>query len=558
MLQGRTYTPGFSDELGVRRIAHGAPGEPPLEVLEFIPWLADAPGFERALRARVDALRDVNPVSLAPAYAVERPDGSGLCLISGHVAGRRLSEIGTEEWGGALALDLIHTVTPVLEALNHSGVGVAHGALSANRIIVSTDSRLVVVEHVLGWAIESLRFPRARLHELGMVVPGGFDPVRFDARTDMVQLGFLALSLWLRRPLEPADCPDKLTELLDEAVTGDDSPHFAGRLRAWLERALQIGPRPFTFPQAAIEAFHELPGEATGHLSELVDEDVAPGGVREESAGPSDDHDLRDEADPAFNVAKLRAAIEQRHTTPEPSGATSRRFGRTAWILGVLAVIALGEAVAVGWVAYNRSRVGVTQAGALESQTVAASSEPVSSPVVATPDPQISAPRAANVSSPSAGAPAPAVATPANAPVGKLTIASAMELGVFEGGAPIGSTSAPMTLRQGTHELVLVNESIGFRQTQEVNIRNAQMSTIRVTMPPARISLNATPWAEVTIDGETVGETPIANRQIPAGSHEIVFRHPELGERRQTVVIKVGAHMHVTQTFDRGPIGSTR
>jgi hypothetical protein len=139
-----------------------------------------------------------------------------------------------------------------------------------------------------------------------------------------------------------------------------------------------------------------------------------------------------------------------------------------------------------------------------------------------------------------------------------LTIASAVELRVFEGGTPIGSNARPLALREGTHTLEFVNESLGFRQTQEVNVRNAQMSTLRVTMPDARISLNATPWAEVTIDGEAVGETPIASLSVPAGVHEIVFRHPELGERRQTVVIKVGAHMRVTQAFDREPRGGAR
>jgi hypothetical protein len=54
------------------------------------------------------------------------------------------------------------------------------------------------------------------------------------------------------------------------------------------------------------------------------------------------------------------------------------------------------------------------------------------------------------------------------------------------------------------------------------------------------LSLNATPWAEVWIDGERVGDTPIGNLTRRIGSHEVLFRHPELGERRETVVIAVG------------------
>ena len=38
-----------------------------------------------------------------------------------------------------------------------------------------------------------------------------------------------------------------------------------------------------------------------------------------------------------------------------------------------------------------------------------------------------------------------------------------------------------------------------------------------------------------------IGETPIGNYSLPIGSHEVVLRHPELGERRQTVMVGVGA-----------------
>jgi hypothetical protein len=34
-----------------------------------------------------------------------------------------------------------------------------------------------------------------------------------------------------------------------------------------------------------------------------------------------------------------------------------------------------------------------------------------------------------------------------------------------------------------------------------------------------------------------VGQTPIANLSLALGTHQVVFRHPELGERRQSVVV---------------------
>ena len=42
---------------------------------------------------------------------------------------------------------------------------------------------------------------------------------------------------------------------------------------------------------------------------------------------------------------------------------------------------------------------------------------------------------------------------------------------------------------------------------------------------------------EVWIDGKQVGETPIGNFAIPVGPHEVLFKHPELGEKRHAVVV---------------------
>ena len=45
----------------------------------------------------------------------------------------------------------------------------------------------------------------------------------------------------------------------------------------------------------------------------------------------------------------------------------------------------------------------------------------------------------------------------------------------------------------------------------------------------------------VSIDGERIGETPVSQLSLPIGIHEIVFRHPEHGERRTSVIVKIGA-----------------
>lgn len=54
-------------------------------------------------------------------------------------------------------------------------------------------------------------------------------------------------------------------------------------------------------------------------------------------------------------------------------------------------------------------------------------------------------------------------------------------------------------------------------------------------VPVGFLSINARPWADVWIDGHAVGTTPLGNLRVAVGRHEIVWRHPQLGERRQAI-----------------------
>jgi hypothetical protein len=96
-----------------------------------------------------------------------------------------------------------------------------------------------------------------------------------------------------------------------------------------------------------------------------------------------------------------------------------------------------------------------------------------------------------------------------------------------------------------------VNSALGFRSRQVVDVKAGQTVAISVTPPDGRININAVPWAEVLIDGKLVGETPIGNLSIPLGEHEIVFRHPKLGEVRRTAVVRSDAVTRVSANLER-------
>jgi hypothetical protein len=59
------------------------------------------------------------------------------------------------------------------------------------------------------------------------------------------------------------------------------------------------------------------------------------------------------------------------------------------------------------------------------------------------------------------------------------------------------------------------------------------------------------PWAEVLLDGRAIGQTPLANLDVPIGTHEVTWRHPQLGERRQTVVVKAQSPARVGMDLNR-------
>jgi hypothetical protein len=77
-------------------------------------------------------------------------------------------------------------------------------------------------------------------------------------------------------------------------------------------------------------------------------------------------------------------------------------------------------------------------------------------------------------------------------------------------------------------------------------VKTGQTTALAVSVPNGRLSINALPWAEVWIDDKLVGETPLGNVALPIGAHQIVFRHPQLGERRQSAVVRADAVSRVS------------
>jgi hypothetical protein len=199
------YTPGRSDGFGDRLLMFDNTDAVSLELLRFRRELAVTPGFDNALREGVERLSRFRHSAFAEIRAVVYLNEHDLTLVSVHMPGQRLSELPTGKLRKglhpAIVTWIIREITPALAALHSSGPAAAHGALSTDRIVFTSEGRLCLVEHPLGAALQRLgQSPAALWHELGLLTMDDERGLaRIDARNDVVQLGTVALSMLLCR-----------------------------------------------------------------------------------------------------------------------------------------------------------------------------------------------------------------------------------------------------------------------------------------------------------------------------------------------------------------------
>jgi hypothetical protein len=140
------------------------------------------------------------------------------------------------------------------------------------------------------------------------------------------------------------------------------------------------------------------------------------------------------------------------------------------------------------------------------------------------------------------------VSTATAGPVsGWMTVKSSVTIEVRENGRMIGSSDTDkIMMAAGRHDVELVNETLGYRATRSVQVPPGKVASIALEMPLGSINVNALPWAEVWIDGKRIGETPIGNLPISIGPHEVLFKHPSLGEKRQAVSVTLSAPVRLS------------
>jgi len=125
---------------------------------------------------------------------------------------------------------------------------------------------------------------------------------------------------------------------------------------------------------------------------------------------------------------------------------------------------------------------------------------------------------------------------------GWISVSSPVDVQLFENGRLLGSSQTDrIMVPSGSHQIDLVNDTLGYRMTRSLQVTPGKVASLAVKLPMGSVAINAIPWAEVWIDGNKAGETPIGNLPTTIGTHEIVFRNPEFGEKLQVVTVTLTA-----------------
>ena len=239
----------------------------------------------------------------------------------------------------------------------------------------------------------------------------------------------------------------------------------------------------------------------------------------------------------AFGTEETMAAA------PEPQAV---KLPQQAWIaIGVLAGLVLIEAVPTALWLRGRLRPPVV------AEPVAAATLPAAAAIPLASCESAPAPAPAASPAPTTGVakgpstPGRTDAVPAATPpvdksmlAGSVSVATPVPMQVLLKGRVVATTeAASFMLPVGTQELEFVNENVGYRARRTVSIQAGKTTAVSLNPPTGTVNINAVPWAEVWLEGQRLGETPLGNLRVQICSPELIFRHPDLGERRATVLV---------------------
>ena len=121
---------------------------------------------------------------------------------------------------------------------------------------------------------------------------------------------------------------------------------------------------------------------------------------------------------------------------------------------------------------------------------------------------------------------------------GWLHVSSPIELQMSEGARSIRlDDSNHALLGPGSHAVTFENRALGFKEVRQVDVRPGGTTSVTIDPPPSSLSVSATEPAEVSIDGEWAGRTPLTDLPIRIGTRDITVTASSGAVRRMTTTV---------------------
>jgi hypothetical protein len=141
---------------------------------------------------------------------------------------------------------------------------------------------------------------------------------------------------------------------------------------------------------------------------------------------------------------------------------------------------------------------------------------------------------------------------------GFLSIISKFPVEVYQGKKRIGvSSDGHLSLAPGRYKVTLVNARFNYRADVEFTIRAGEITTQTVELPMGSLVVNTAAGAEIFVDGDRIGSAPLGAIPVAIGAREVLVRHGELGERRQSVEVTSGRPVELSVLFEGAPAQRT-
>jgi hypothetical protein len=134
---------------------------------------------------------------------------------------------------------------------------------------------------------------------------------------------------------------------------------------------------------------------------------------------------------------------------------------------------------------------------------------------------------------------------------GWVAVFAPVLLEIAENGRTLGTTEQNrLMLPPGRHELTFSSKEFGFAETRSIDVEPGGVRNVTIEAR-GTADINASPWAEVWLDGTKLGETPLAGATVPLGLRELVFKHPQYGERKVSATIRANVAAQISVDFTK-------